>query len=222
MKAAVLFESPGKLMIEELGVDRPGPREVMIRVAATGLCHSDLHYLQRPYPLQGPTVLGHEGAGVVEAVGSDVTYVQPGDHVITFPTGFCGQCEWCLAGRPTLCGQTGLRRSDDQAPRLRLAGGEPCVQFVGLGTFAEEMLVHEHALVKIDPDIPLDRAAIVGCAVPTGVGAVIRTAKVPPGANVAVVGCGGVGLELHPGRGDCRRQPDRGRRHQRREAGAGP
>ncbi len=199
MKAAVLFESPGKLAIEDLRIDRPGPREVLVRVGATGLCHSDLHYLQRPYPLEGPTVLGHEGAGVVEAVGSDVTYVQPGDHVISFPTGFCGQCEWCLTGRPTLCGQTGLRRSREHPPRLRLAGGEPCVQFVGLATFAEEMLVHENALVKIDPEIPLDRAAIVGCAVPTGVGAVTRTAKVPPGANVAVVGCGGVGLNVIQG-----------------------
>ncbi len=199
MKAAVLFESPGKLSIEEVRIDRPRPREVLIRVGATGLCHSDLHYLERPAPLKGPTVLGHEGAGVVEAVGSDVTYVRPGDHVITFPTGFCGQCEWCLAGRPTLCGQQGLQRSSDDEPRLRLSGGERCEQFVGLATFAEEMLVHENAMVKIDPDMPLDRAAIVGCAVPTGVGAVIRTAKVPPGATVAVIGCGGVGLNCIQG-----------------------
>jgi S-(hydroxymethyl)glutathione dehydrogenase/alcohol dehydrogenase len=199
VQAAVLFESPGALTIEDLRVDRPGPHEVLLRVAATGLCHSDLHYLDRHYPLEGPTVMGHEGAGVVEAVGSDVTYVKPGDHVISFPVGFCGHCEFCQAGRPTLCSQEGLRRTPGGEPRLRLANGDPCVQFVGLATFAEQMLVHERALVKIDPDIPLDRAALVGCAVPTGVGAVIRTAKVPPGANVAVIGCGGVGLNCIQG-----------------------
>jgi S-(hydroxymethyl)glutathione dehydrogenase/alcohol dehydrogenase len=199
VKAAVLFESPGALSIEDLRVDGPGPSEVLLRVAATGLCHSDLHYLDRHYPLEGPTAMGHEGAGVVEAVGSDVTYVKPGDHVISFPVAFCGQCEFCLAGRPTLCGQEGLRRAPGRGPRLRLANGDACVQFVGLATFAEQMLVHERALVKIDPDIPLDRAALVGCAVPTGVGAVIRTAKVPPGADVAVIGCGGVGLNCIQG-----------------------
>src|SRR6201995_2061786 len=103
MLAAVLHESPGAVSGEELQVDRPGPREVLIQVGATGLCHSDLHYLERPYPLDGPTVLGHEGAGVVEAVGADVTYVRPGDHVISYPSAFCGQCEYCLSGRPTLC-----------------------------------------------------------------------------------------------------------------------
>src|SRR5215471_11879433 len=199
MQAAVLFESPGALSIESVQVDEPAPNEVLLRVAATGLCHSDLHYLERPYPLEGPTVMGHEGAGVVEAVGGDVTYVKPGDHVISFPVAFCGHCEFCLSGRPTLCTQEGLRRPPGAPSRLRLANGDPCVQFVGLATFAEQMLIHERALVKIDPGIPLDRAALVGCAVPTGVGAVIRTAKVPPGANVAVIGCGGVGLNCIQG-----------------------
>ncbi|MCW2539347.1 MAG: alcohol dehydrogenase [Frankiales bacterium] len=199
MKAAVLFESPGKLEIEDITIDNPGPREVRLRVGATGLCHSDLHYLEREYPLAGPTVLGHEGAGVVEAVGSDVTYVKPGDHVISYPTAFCGQCEWCLSGRPTLCLQEGLARADGDKSRLSLANGDPAIQFVGLATFAEEMLVHENALVKINPDIPMDRAALVGCGVPTGVGAVIRTAKVPEGATVAVIGCGGVGLNVIQG-----------------------
>jgi S-(hydroxymethyl)glutathione dehydrogenase / alcohol dehydrogenase len=199
MKAAVLFESPGALSIEDVSLDKPAPREVIVRLGATGLCHSDLHYLERAYPLEGPTVLGHEGAGVVEAVGEDVTYLVPGDHVIAFPTAFCGQCEYCLAGRPTLCAQEGLRRAPGDPSRLRLAGGADCLQFAGLSTFAEEMLVHENALVKIDPGIPFDRAALVGCGVPTGVGAVIRTAKVPPGANVAVIGCGGIGLNCLQG-----------------------
>ncbi len=195
----------------------------MIQVAATGLCHSDLHYLQRPYPLQGPTVLGHEGAGVVEAVGSDVTYVQPRGPRHHLPHRVLRAVrvvpdrapDPVRADRSPHGPATNHRACDSPA-------GSPVCSSSGSATFAEEMLVHEHALVKIDPEIPLDRAAIVGCAVPTGVGAVIRTAKVPPGANVAVVGCGGVGLNCHPGGGDRRRQPDRGRRHQRREAGAGP
>jgi S-(hydroxymethyl)glutathione dehydrogenase/alcohol dehydrogenase len=199
MKAAVLFESPGKLSIEDVSVDNPGPREVLINVGATGLCHSDLHLLERPFPLAGPTVLGHEGAGVVEAVGSDVTYLKPGDHVISYPMGFCGHCEFCLSGRPTLCAQEGIGREEGAPSRLRFKSGGDLLQFVNLSTFAEEMLVHENSLVKIDPDIPLDRAALVGCGVPTGVGAVIRTAKVPPGANVAVIGCGGIGLNCIQG-----------------------
>lgn len=200
MLAAVLHKSPGALSVEEVRIDDPGPHEVLIQVKATGLCHSDLHYLERSYPLAGPTVLGHEGAGVVAAVGSEVTYLRPGDHVITYPAAFCGQCNFCLSGRPTLCtGQPGLLRHDGEEPRLRLADGGLCLQFAGLSTFAEQMLVHENAVVKIDADIPFDRAALVGCGVPTGVGAVIRTAKVPAGATVAVVGCGGVGLNVVQG-----------------------
>jgi S-(hydroxymethyl)glutathione dehydrogenase/alcohol dehydrogenase len=198
MKAAVLFESPGVLQMEDVSVDKPRPREVLVRVKATGLCHSDLHFLHRPTALEGPTVLGHEAAGFVEAVGSDVTYVRPGDHVISFPTAFCGQCEWCLSGRPTLCQRVGLtRQAGDE--RLRLQDGAPCIQFSGLGTFAEQMLVHENSLVKVSEEVPFDRAALLGCAVPTGVGAVIRTAKVPPGATVAVIGCGGIGLNCIQG-----------------------
>jgi S-(hydroxymethyl)glutathione dehydrogenase/alcohol dehydrogenase len=199
MKAAVLFESPGKLQIEDVAIDNPGPNEVLMRVGATGLCHSDLHYLEHQYPLAGPTVLGHEGAGTVEAVGSAVIGFKPGDHVISFPIGFCGRCNWCLTGRPTLCEQVGLRRGADESARLKLSDGSDLVQFVGLSTFAEQMLVHENSIVKIDDDIPFDRAALVGCGVPTGVGAVIRTAKVPPGATVAVIGCGGIGLNAIQG-----------------------
>jgi S-(hydroxymethyl)glutathione dehydrogenase / alcohol dehydrogenase len=199
MKAAVLFTSPGQLSIEDVQVDTPHKREVLVRLVATGLCHSDLHYLEREYPWPSPMVLGHEGAGVVEAVGADVTYVRPGDHVISLPLGFCGQCEWCLSGRPALCDQDNLARGAGEPPRLRLADGAECLQFSGLSTFAEQMLVHENMLVKIDNEIPLDLAALLGCGVPTGVGAVIRTAQVPPGANVAVIGCGGIGLNCIQG-----------------------
>ncbi len=199
MKAAVLFESPGRLQIRDISLDAPREHEVLVQVGATGLCHSDLHFLDRPHELQGPTVMGHEGAGTVQEVGSAVTYVRPGDHVISFPIGFCGQCERCLGGRPTLCAQTGLRRAEGEPPRVRLEDGTPAVQLAGLATFAEQMLVHENSVVKIDQSIPLDVAAIVGCAVPTGVGAVLRTADVPAGADVAVIGCGGVGLHCIQG-----------------------
>ena len=199
MRAAVLFTSPGKVSIEDVVVDRPQRREVLVRLVATGLCHSDGHYLEGGYTLTRPIVLGHEGAGVVEAVGEDVTYVRPGDHVVSLALGFCGQCEWCLSGRPALCDQENLARRPGEPPRVRLGDGTECTQKSGLATFAEQMLVHETALVRIDPQFPLDRAALLGCGVSTGVGAVIRTAKVPPGASVAVIGCGGIGLNCVQG-----------------------
>jgi S-(hydroxymethyl)glutathione dehydrogenase / alcohol dehydrogenase len=196
MLGAVLHESPGQLSVEEVWIDQPAPGEVLIRTAATGLCHSDLHYMEWTFPLEGPTLLGHEGAGIVEAVGEGVSYVQPGDHVIVFTRGFCGECEFCLSGRPNLCSRaTSMLREG----RLRLSDGRPLVQFTGLATFAEKMLVHERMLVKIDKSIPLDRAALVGCGVPTGLGAVIRVARPPAGATIAVVGCGGIGLNVIQG-----------------------
>jgi S-(hydroxymethyl)glutathione dehydrogenase / alcohol dehydrogenase len=201
MLAAVLHKSPGALSLEEVLIDEPMPHEVLIRTAATGLCHSDLHFMEWATPGWSPTVLGHEGAGVVEAVGSAVAYVKPGDHVITCLAGFCGECEFCLTGRPNLCANAKeqCHRGPNDPPRLRLADGSPVVQFAGLSAFAEKMLVHEHMVVKIDDDIPLDRAALVGCAVPTGVGAALREARVRPGATVAVIGCGGVGLNVVQG-----------------------
>jgi S-(hydroxymethyl)glutathione dehydrogenase/alcohol dehydrogenase len=138
-------------------------------------------------------VLGHESAGVVEQVGSDVHYVKPGDHVITCLSVFCGHCEQCLTGHLSLCQEPETRRAKEDEPRLSQSGG-PLGQFANLGSFAEHMLVHEHAVAKIRDDMPLDKAALIGCGVTTGVGAVIHTAKVEPGATVAVIGCGGVGL----------------------------
>ena len=198
MRAAVLHSIPGELSVEEVGIDSPGPREVLIRTAAAGLCHSDLHFMEGKYFSATPLVLGHESAGVVEAVGRDVTYVKPGDHVITCISSFCGQCEFCLAGRPSLCDKIGLDRGPDDAPRLTL-GGARCEQFANLASFAEELLVDERAVVKIRDDMPLDRAALIGCGVTTGVGAVFRTAKVEAGSTVAVIGCGGVGLNCVQG-----------------------
>jgi S-(hydroxymethyl)glutathione dehydrogenase / alcohol dehydrogenase len=193
MKAAVLREVNKPLSIEEISHGKPGPREVLVRTVAAGVCHSDLHFQNGAYPYPLPAVLGHESAGIVEAVGADVTYVKPGDHVITCLSAFCGHCEDCLTGHMSLCQEPELQRGADQPPRLS-AGGNPLFQFLNLSSFAERMLVHEHTLAKIRPDMPLDRAALIGCGVTTGVGAVIHTAKVPPGATVAVIGCGGVGL----------------------------
>ncbi len=193
MKAAVLREVNQPLVIEDVATGDPGPREVLMRTAAAGVCHSDLHFQNGAYPYPLPAVLGHESAGVVEAVGSEVHYVKPGDHVITCLSAFCGHCEYCLTGRMVLCNEPELARDLDEPPRLS-TGGETINQFLHLSSFAEEMLIHEHALAKIRDDMPLDRAALIGCAVTTGVGAVIHTAGIEPGSTVAVIGCGGVGL----------------------------
>lgn len=193
MKAAVLREIGRALTIEDVAIGKPGPREVLIRTAATGVCHSDLHFLEGSYPTALPTVLGHESAGVVEAVGSAVSRLKVGDHVVTCLSAFCGHCDHCLTGHLSLCISPELQRPDDAEPRLG-APGAPMAQFLNLSAFAEQMLVHENACVAIRPDMPLDRAALIGCAVVTGFGAVTRTAGVRPGESVAVIGCGGIGL----------------------------
>ena len=194
MRAAILHEVGQPLVIEEVQVDDPGPREVLVRTVAAGACRSDLHLMNGSYETEVPVVMGHEAAGVVERVGHDVTYLEPGDHVISCMSMFCGSCRYCLTGKPYGCENTDvLNRSDGEAPRLS-QGGRPVHQGYDLGSFAERMLLHEHALVKIRLDMPLDRAALIGCGVTTGVGAVIRTARVEPGSSVAVIGCGGVGL----------------------------
>jgi S-(hydroxymethyl)glutathione dehydrogenase/alcohol dehydrogenase len=193
MKAAVLREINKPLEIEDIQHGDPGPREVLVRTVAAGVCHSDLHFQNGSYPYPLPAVLGHESAGIVEAVGSDVNYVKPGDHVITCLSAFCGHCEYCLTGHMSLCHEPELQRPMDQPQRLN-KGDENIWQFLNLSSFAEYMLVHEHAIAKIREDMPLDRAALIGCGVTTGVGAVIHTAKVEPGSTVAVIGCGGIGL----------------------------
>ncbi len=199
MRAAVLNAIPGRLEIEEVAIDSPGPREVLIRVAAAGLCHSDLHFIEGKYPYMTPTVLGHESAGIVEAVGDQVSYVKPGDHVITCLSVYCGNCENCLTGRLSICSGSGAtERQPGEASRLS-RDGEPVFQFLKMSSFAEQMLVHEHGVVKIREDMPLDRAALIGCGVTTGLGAVFNTARVEPGTTVAVIGCGGIGLNAVQG-----------------------
>jgi S-(hydroxymethyl)glutathione dehydrogenase / alcohol dehydrogenase len=193
MKAAVLHEANKPLTIEEVGINKPAAREVLIRTAFAGLCHSDLHFIEGLYPHPLPVVLGHESAGVVEEVGSEVTYVKKGDHVITCLSVFCGTCENCTTGRPVICTNTDVKLPPGAARRLSL-DGKPLHTFVNLSSYAEMMLVHENAIVKIDREFPLDRAALIGCAVITGYGAVVNTAKVAPGETVAIIGCGGVGM----------------------------
>ena len=198
VKAAVVWKPGEKITIEEISINKPVGREVLIRTAYAGVCHSDLHFADATYPFPLPYIPGHESSGVVEAVGPDVTHVKPGDHVVTCLSVFCGCCPQCVTGRPNLCESVDIKLPPGVARRLFL-NGEVVHQFANLSSFAEQMLVHENALVKIDRDIPLDRAALVGCGVLTGVGAVIHAAKVKPGATVAVIGCGGVGLSVVSG-----------------------
>ena len=195
MKAAVLNSIPGQLDIEDIELGTPGPREVLVRTMAAGVCHSDLHFMEGLYPHKCPAVLGHESAGIVEEVGSAVHYVKPGDHVITCLSAFCGHCEQCLSGHMSTCElkNVELVRQAGEPPRIS-RNGEPVEQFMHLSSFAEKMLIHEHALVKINEEMPFDRAALIGCGVTTGLGAVFRTAQVMPGSTVAVIGCGGIGL----------------------------
>ena len=193
MQAAVLHEPNTPLSIEQVEIEKPKRREVLLRTAFAGLCHSDLHFMEGLYPFPLPCVLGHEAAAVVEAVGEDVTYVKPGDHVITCLSVFCGECPQCMTGHPNLCENTEVKLLPGAARRLRWKG-DVLNQAFNLSAFAEQMLVHEHAMVKIGNDIPLDRAALVGCGVMTGVGAVFHAAKVEPGSTVVVIGCGGIGL----------------------------
>jgi S-(hydroxymethyl)glutathione dehydrogenase / alcohol dehydrogenase len=195
MKAAVLNQQPGALEIEELRVDDPAAGEVLLRTVGAGLCHSDLHFMEGRFRLKVPAVLGHESAGVVEAVGEGVTYVRPGDHVVCCLSLFCGQCRQCLSGAPNRCtNPAAVGRARGSPPRLSRPDGTPIGQFARLGGFAERMLIHEHGVVKIDDDIPLETAALVGCGVLTGTGAVFRTARVEAGSRVLVIGAGGIGL----------------------------
>jgi len=194
MKAAVLVEAGKPLVIEDVVISKPGPHEVLIRTAACGLCHSDLHFIDGSYPHALPAIPGHEAAGIVEAIGSEVRTVAIGDAVVTCLSAFCGHCEFCVSGRMSLCLGADTRRRAGEAPRITRPDGSTVGQMLNLSAFAEQMLIHEHACVRIDPDMPLDRAAVIGCAVTTGAGTIFNACKLTPGETVAVVGCGGVGL----------------------------
>ncbi len=194
MKAAVLIEAGKPLQIEQINIANPGPHEVLIRTAACGLCHSDLHFIEGTYPHPLPTIPGHEAAGIVEAVGSEVRTVKVGDAVVTCLSAFCGHCEYCVTGRMSLCLGGETRRRPSEAPRLTRPDGSIVNQMLNLSAYAEMMLVHEHACVAIHPDMPLPQASVIGCAVTTGAGTIFNACKVTPGETVAVIGCGGVGL----------------------------
>ncbi len=194
MKAAILEQPGTPLHIGEVSPSKPMAHEVLIRTHACGLCHSDLHFIDGAYPHALPLVPGHEAAGVVEAVGSEVTTVKVGDHVVTCLSAFCGHCEFCVTGRMALCLGGDTRRTKTDPPRLTRGDGDPVAQLLNLSGFAEQMLIHEHACVAIDREMPLDRAAVIGCAVTTGAGAIFNACQLVPGETVAVIGCGGVGL----------------------------
>jgi S-(hydroxymethyl)glutathione dehydrogenase/alcohol dehydrogenase len=186
------------MRIEEIEIADPVDREVLVRTAASGVCHSDLHSIDRgTAPPPQPSVLGHEAAGIVEAVGPNVTEFKPGDHVIACLSFFCGKCDYCLVGRTNLCSDK-PNRGAEAPPRLS-KDGLPLTQAAGIGAYAEKMLVHENAIVKVRDDMPLDKAALISCGVMTGVGAAINRAKVAPGSSVAVIGVGGVGMSVVQG-----------------------
>ncbi|TDD37701.1 Zn-dependent alcohol dehydrogenase [Actinomadura sp. KC06] len=175
----------------------PGPDQVKVEIRATGVCHSDLSTMSGVLPSVQPAVVGHEGAGVVAEVGERVTGVRPGDHVVVNWTPDCGECADCLRGEPYLC-MTHLARSFSEA-RFVLGDGTPAFGMVGAGTWAEEVVLPRRGVIKVADDVPFEYAALLGCGIPTGVGAVINTARVTPGSTVAVVGAGGVGLAVVQG-----------------------
>ena len=203
MKAALLHAFDGTWTVEDVTVDQPRGDEVRIEVRASGLCHSDLltATVDRGLPL--PVLCGHEVAGVVTAVGPLVRGLTVGQHVATCVAGACEVCPLCLSGRPWLCAARAetdgiLARPAGEPARLR-ADGAPVTALAAIGGFAEEVLLPERAVVAIDPKVPFDVAAILGCAVVTGIGAATNSARIRPGDTVAVIGCGGVGLNVVQG-----------------------
>lgn len=205
IRAAVLYEmglprpyaKSQPLKVEKLELDDPGPGEVLVHVAAAGLCHSDLSVINGDRPRATPMVLGHEAAGVVETVGPEVHDFKPGDHVVTVFVPSCGHCRYCAAGRPVLCEPAADANAHGSllygAHRLHF-NGKTILHHLGVSAFAEYAVLSQCSLVKIGPTVPLEHAALFGCAVLTGVGAVVNTAQARPGASVAVIGLGGVGL----------------------------
>jgi NDMA-dependent alcohol dehydrogenase len=200
MRAAVLYEVGKPLVVEEVELAGPRAGEVRVRITATGVCHSDLHYIKGDLKMPLPVVLGHEAAGVVEELGPGVDSVRAGDRVVLLFAPACGHCAYCARGRPHLCGMRYRVRGrmPDGTTRLR-ARGQDLNHFTCVSSWAEEAVVPASGVLPIDPEVPVGSAALLGCAVTTGVGAVVNTAQVPPGATVAVFGLGGVGLNVVQG-----------------------
>lgn len=199
--AAVLWGVKEPWKVEQLTLDPPGPREVLVQLAASGLCHSDDHVVTGDTPCPTPMVGGHEGAGVVLEVGADVTRVKVGDHVILTPVPNCGQCRWCVSGRANLCdmGAFALSGHGPDGTFRRHLGDLGVGAYCQIGTFSQYTVVSETQAVPIDEDIPLELAALVGCGVTTGVGAATTVGGVQPGDVVVVVGIGGVGINAVQG-----------------------
>jgi S-(hydroxymethyl)glutathione dehydrogenase/alcohol dehydrogenase len=192
VKAAVMYEYNRPLVVEEIDIDDPGPSRVMMRTVSVGVCGSDLHRIEGRTPTELPAVLGHEAAGIVERVGEGVAYVRPGDHVVINFVPFCGTCRYCQSGRPVLC-------TEGRGSPKHLHKGGQHINVIGMSSFAEFMVAPESGVVRVREDAPLDKLGVMGCAVATGVGAVLNAAKVEAGSSVAVIGIGGVGLNVVQG-----------------------
>jgi S-(hydroxymethyl)glutathione dehydrogenase/alcohol dehydrogenase len=202
ISAAILWEQGQPLSVERVTLDAPGDGEVLVEMRAAGVCHSDLHPARGDWPMKTPVVLGHEGAGIVRAVGPSVGQVKPGDHVVLSWAPACGECPSCRDGRAVLCD-----RVEKVTFRNRLPGGgarlhardRDVAPFLGTACFADAAVVHESAVIPVPSDVPFEALATLGCAVVTGVGAVTNAAQVPEGSRVVVIGAGGVGLNVVQG-----------------------
>jgi S-(hydroxymethyl)glutathione dehydrogenase/alcohol dehydrogenase len=196
MRAAIFVEQNGDLVVEDVKATDPGPRDVVVNVTASGVCHSDLSVINGTLPMPPPAILGHEGTGIVDAVGPEVSRVKKGDRVIGSFIPACGVCWYCRNQQTNLCEQTYTVMG---TPRATRDDGTPLLTMTGLGTFSDTMTCDEISLVKVDTDLPDEQLALIGCGVTTGVGAALNTARVVPGSTVAVVGCGGVGQAVIQG-----------------------
>ena len=200
MKAAILHEYNSPLSLEDVELDDPKAGEVHVKIAAAGVCRSDYHFMKGEARIALPVVLGHEGSAIVQRIGEGVTTVKPGDHVILSFVPHCGSCHFCTTGRPNLCDGHAATGPNMYDGTTRLHKGDQRIHHMGkVACFAEEAVVPESGCVPVDRDFPMDCAALIGCSATTGVGAAILNAKVEPGATVAVVGCGGVGLNVIQG-----------------------
>lgn len=197
MKAAVMYENNKPLVVEEVTLDEPQEQEILVKMVATGVCHTDLHFVKGEMPVGMPVVLGHEGAGIVEKVGPGVTTVQPGDHVVLMVTYSCGKCRYCVSGHPAMCPEWLAYNMMGTLPTgaKRLHKGDlELNHFFSQSSFAEYAVVHERTAVKVREDAPLDTVCLLGCGTTTGIGAVLNTASLGAGEDIVIYGCGGVGL----------------------------
>ncbi|MEX2255204.1 MAG: Zn-dependent alcohol dehydrogenase [Acidimicrobiia bacterium] len=196
MRAAIFTENDAPLSVEDVTPTDPGPRDVVVSITASGICHSDLSVINGTLPMPPPAILGHEGTGIVEEVGAEVKGLAVGDKVIGSFIPACGICWFCKNHQSNLCENTYTVMMN---PRATRDDGTPLPSMTGLGTFAEQMICDEISLVKVETDLPDAQLALIGCGVTTGVGAALMTAKVEPGSSVVVIGCGGVGQAVIQG-----------------------